>query len=94
MIQNQQSEIDESDFKDWLNHPITIEIFSVFKENQELIKENILSLDPIGDPAINKKNAYLRGSLEICEKFLSLTFEDLLKKEEEKSEDEETPYAW
>lgn len=98
MKQNQtqkSDELDESDFQLWLKHPITAELFTAFTENKEVLEENILNLDPINDPSLDKKNAYLRGSLEICEKLLNLTFDQLFIKEEVKSEeDEEAPYSW
>lgn len=97
-IQNKQqsSEIDESDFELWMRHPITFELFEIFKDNRVILEENILNLDPINDMNLDRKNAYLRGSLEICEKLLNLTFDQLFLKQEEVKSDEnqETPYSW
>lgn len=86
--------LDKSDFDLWLKQPITKELFKIFQENKDLLEGHILSLDVIYDNNLVNKLAYLRGGLEICEKLLNMTFDQLLIEEEKSDENEETPYPW
>jgi len=92
--QHKVTALDKSDFDDWLNNPITKELYSTFIQNKEFLKEAILELDPIFDSSLSKKLAYIRGKIDVCDSLLNLTFDDLFTIEEEKSENEETPYSW
>lgn len=87
-------DLDKSDFTDWLKNPITVELYNVFNENKEFIKEGILNLNPISEENLDKKLAYYHGSLDITNKLLNLSFEQLFITEEEEREDEKTPYSW
>ncbi len=87
------NDLDESDFDEWLKHPITLKLFETYKENQEFLKSSILGLNPIFEENLDRKIAFYHGSLEITNKLLDLHFNQLFLIEEEKS-DEETPYSW
>jgi hypothetical protein len=88
-------DLDESDFKDWLNNKITTEIYLIFKENKKVLEEDIKSFDPIYDVNLEKKYAYIKGSMEVCDQFLNLSFDKLfIEEEEEKSEITKTAYTW
>lgn len=89
------TDLDQTDFDDWLKNPITSLIREGFEKSLEIIKDQILFSD-LNDNQLIRKIAYNRGSLDIVNEFLNLTFEQIFKKEEEEKSDEieKTPYAW